>query len=93
MAHNATQILCIIHDNQANAYNTPFASKNGNTAIRSFHDSIQQPGSVLHNHPEDFVLYQTGTFDELTGDIEITEPRIKLANGVELAASLHAVGE
>lgn len=91
--HNPSYILAIIHDSQAKAYNPPFNSRNAETAVRQFMDSIAKPGTVLADHPEDFTLYQAGTFDELTGRLERTDPPIKLASGVQLAANLQLVGE
>ena len=91
----ATHILVTIYDGAAKAYNTPYVSKNTETAIRSFADSMVV-NSTLSRHPEDFILYQTGWFDELSGDVWKCEPRIKLTHGNELVGeennrSIHAV--
>lgn len=85
-------IIATIYDSQAKAYN-PFFSQNADTAIRSFRDAMEKPGTIIHDNPEDFILYQTGIFDDLSGDVLPTEPRITLANGNQIAATLHAVGE
>ena len=59
-----------IYDSKAEAYNTPFFFTTIGQATRAFSDEIANPRSQLHSHPEDFGLFELGTYDDATAKIE-----------------------
>lgn len=68
--------------------NQPYVANNDLDAMRSFQDTINrepmpgQPKSTLAQHPEDFSLFQLGTFNQQTGEIK---PEVKfLIQAVDL---------
>lgn len=63
-----------IRDCKAEAYMAPFTFRNDGEAIRAFDDSIQKPGTPLHDHPEDFTLFKVGSFNLETGAVEAMAP-------------------
>lgn len=74
-----------VKDRSVDAYQPTQCARSEMEAIRSFGDAIQNPAShVMHKHPDDFDLYQVGTFDDNTGKITPTDPR-KIADGKSLA--------
>jgi len=61
--------LCTVKDRQADAYGRPMFVPALGVAIRSFSDEVnrQDADNQLYNHPDDFDLYELGTFDDNTG--------------------------
>lgn len=69
-----------IYDNVAKIFHDPFMSPSKGAAERSFRDSIADPQSVAHRHPEDYDLFFIGTYDTESGSILPSEPEL-LVNG------------
>ena len=63
-----------IRDSKAEAYLPPFTFRTDGEAIRAFDDSVQKPGTALHDHPEDFFLYKVASFDQDSGRVEPMAP-------------------
>lgn len=74
-------IICAIHDTKAEAYMNPFYMRSEGEAIRAFGDAIDKGDTPLSQHPEDYVLYKLGTFDQSTAAIEYLYK--SLASGVD----------
>ena len=51
------------------------------SAVRTFRQALANPSSVMNFKPEDFSLYQLGTFDVETGTIEPFVPISRLVVG------------
>ncbi|AXL14603.1 nonstructural protein [Microviridae sp.] len=58
-----------IFDTKAKMYNTPFLLMNDSVAIRTCTTMVNDPNSQLAMHPEDYVLYFLGEFDDSNGSI------------------------
>lgn len=65
--------LFSIFDAVAGFYSPVFVAENDNHAIRMFNQSIDM------DHKVDFNLWQLGAFDNDTGEITDTTPRLVLA--------------
>lgn len=61
-----------IKDRAADAFMRPFFVPTANMAIRSFMDEVNRDAAdnQMFVHPEDFDLYEIGTFDDSNGRIE-----------------------
>ena len=59
-----------IYDNKAKAFMQPFTTQNAELAIRTFKEHVNNPESIFHRHPNDFCLYEVGTFDDQTGLVD-----------------------
>jgi hypothetical protein len=61
-----------VYDSKAKIYLDPFTARNRGVAVRSFTEAANSQGHDFCKWPEDYVLYEIGTFnvDEgvLTGD-------------------------
>lgn len=72
-------IVCTIKDRAADAYGRPFYVPAVGVAIRSFQDEVNRPSddSQIYQHPDDFDLFELGSFDDGTGQFELFEtPRL-----------------
>lgn len=59
-----------VQDSKAGMFLPPFPAPNAGVAIRQFTDAIANENSVLSKHPEDYALYELGTFDDVSGQSE-----------------------
>lgn len=69
-----------IRDSAAEAFMRPFFAQGKGSAIRSFQDLCNDPEHPVGQHPEDYSLFEVGSFDEVTGVLDGHEPR-SLGNG------------
>lgn len=78
-------IVLAIRDRAADCFGQPIFVANRGGAIRSFGDEINRKveNNQMNSHPEDFDLYELGTFDDQTGTFESQTPR-QLAVGKDL---------
>lgn len=76
-----------VRDLKAEAYLQPFFSANTNTATRAFQDACRQADSPFAKHPEDYMLFELGLFDDVSGEVESITPKA-LGIGTEFLASL-----
>ncbi|WNK12454.1 MAG: nonstructural protein [Microvirus sp.] len=58
-----------VFDIKAASYAQPFFSQSHATAIRAFSGAVNDPGTMLNRHPEDFTLNHIGEFDDQTGEV------------------------
>ena len=70
-------------DTKAQAYMNPVSCATAGVALRTFEDSVNDPSSPFHKHPEDYILFQVGSFDETTGIITPSNGEA-VAKGVDL---------
>ena len=63
-------ILCSIYDSAVEAYMRPFTAQSPGQATRLFEDELRRPESDMGRHPEDYSLFQIGTFDDSSGSVE-----------------------
>lgn len=59
-------LVCSVFDTVSGVYSAPFYSQNERTAIRSFGDMVLKD-SYVNAHPDDFVFYSLGSFNDKTG--------------------------
>jgi len=72
-------IVVSVKDRAIDAYGRPFVVPTTGSAVRSFTDEVNRKESEMYNHPEDYDLYELGTFCDQTGTFLSTEggvPRV-----------------
>jgi len=67
--------LFTVYDTKVEAYLTPFYMKSKGEAIRAFTDSCNDSQTSFHKHPEDYVLFELGDFDDSTCKFNLHEPK------------------
>lgn len=73
-----------VRDLKADAHLPPFTMRSDGEAIRAFGDSVEKGGTTLSDHPEDFVLVRIGSFDVISGLIDVERP-VNLAVGTDFS--------
>lgn len=72
-----------VYDGKAKTFSSPFFMITVGMALRGFEDLVNDPKTVPSRHPEDFVLYECGTFDDQTGLMEYITPLNLVATATE----------
>lgn len=72
-----------VRDSKANSFGQPFFSTSLGQAERSFGDEINRAAqdNILYLHPDDFELYQLGSFETDTGSFVLLEKPQQVAHG------------
>ena len=78
--------ILTIYDCKAEAYGRPFVARSTGEGLRSFTDEVNsgREDSQLSNHPEDFTLFEIGTFDDVKGEILLYDGKKSLACGLDV---------
>jgi len=69
--------VCSVKDRALDAFNRPIYVPTIGVAIRSFNDEVERKDSEMANHPEDYDLYELGSWDDQTAQYTPLEvPRV-----------------
>lgn len=63
-------VICSVYDSATEAYMRPFTAQTVGQAVRMFEDEVRAEGNPLSAHPEDYSLFQIGTFNDNTAEME-----------------------
>jgi len=72
-----------VYDSKVEAYIQPFYMNSTGAAMRAFEDTVNDPESALNKHPEDYTLFELGTFDDQTAQISLYESKKSLTTAIE----------
>ena len=79
--------IIAIKDQATETFNSVHTVRHVGQATRDFTDAVNDPqNKQLHQHPEDFELWQLGDLDESTGTITPNATRIVRALDVKRTA-------
>ncbi len=56
--------IFVVFDSKASAYLPPFFMPEAGQAVRVFSDMCNSPDHAFGKHPEDYTLFEIGTFDD-----------------------------
>lgn len=73
-----------VRDSVAGYFNPPFVTRSLGEAERGFTDAVRDPKHPFNAHPEDYELFQLGTYDDGTGMFEVGVP-VSVAHGKAVA--------
>jgi hypothetical protein len=78
------QNIYTIYDTAASAFNTPFYMHNDGMAFRAFADNVNDEGSIINKHPEQFILFKLGSYDDSEAMFDLSDKPHPLCKGIEL---------
>ncbi|WNK14496.1 MAG: nonstructural protein [Microvirus sp.] len=69
-------LVFAIRDQAVNSHMVPMFFLTKGQAVRAFSDEVNRkdPNNNLNRHPEDFVLYHLGTYDDYSGLLTAVQP-------------------
>lgn len=83
-----------VFDSKAEAYMRPMYFQTKGLAIRSFSEAVNDGGkSDISKYPADFVLFELGDFDELSGTFLLHKCPISVGVALEFLKSSQEVGQ
>lgn len=78
------RLVCFaIYDSKVGAYMQPFFQQSKGSAIRGFTDVANDSTSGLFKHPEDYTLFELGSFDDSTAQFELYDTPVSCGVAVE----------
>lgn len=77
-------ILISIYDSASGAYSRPECAAAAPAALRGFRDLVNSKEGAVSKHPDDFTLFELGSFDDNSGKFEIHEEPLRIARGKDL---------
>lgn len=75
-----------VFDKAVNAFMRPFYCVARGEALRVFMDAVGDKNSQFCKHPEDYILFQCGEFDDVKGVFTQEEPE-KVITALECVAA------
>ena len=72
--------LFSIYDKKGQIYGTPFVCRNVEEAKRNLAALAKDPNSMVQKFPEDFSVFELGSFSDKTGKIDALKEVLHLAN-------------
>lgn len=80
-------VVCAVRDRALDAFMQPFFAPSVGIAVRSFGDEVNRAESPMAAHPDDYDLYQLGTFDDATGRFAVGDGPRQVAIGKDVRRS------
>jgi len=73
-----------IFDSKSSCYKQPFFARATGEGVRIFEDiaNMTNENNQVNLHPEDFILYEIGIYDDSTGNIEPVQ-HVTLGKAIE----------
>lgn len=77
--------MFVVYDSKSESYGQPFFAQATGSAIRAFSDDANARGekSMVSSHPEDFTLFEIGTYNHTDGTIGIYEAKKSLGCAID----------
>lgn len=75
--------LIAVKDVKAGHYAKPVAVPTDAVGVRAFQDAVNDKSTEYAKHPEDYEIWNIGTYDDNSGKVVASEPR-QLASAVAL---------
>jgi len=79
-----------IFDRKALSYHMPYYAPTDNAAVRTLSDAVADTNNSLGRHPNDYVLYYVGDFDDQTGVYTPVAPLVHVIDAIHLARALQS---
>lgn len=75
-----------IFDSKVGAYGRPFFDQSKGSVIRSVTEAVNDKTTTFGKYPSDFVLFELGTFDELSCSFDLYAGPVSIGCLVEFVA-------
>jgi len=82
-----------IYDSKAATYNAPFCFGATGQAVRAFADLANDRDSNIAKHPEDYFLYEVGTYDDAVALVEPLKEQINLGCAITYVDKFEVTGQ
>jgi hypothetical protein len=73
-----------VFDRKSLVYAPPFFSPTDGSAARALQDAVADTNTPIGSHPNDYVLYYIGTYDDQKGRLEPVDPLVHVIDAIAL---------
>ncbi len=73
----------VIYDSKSEIYEAPFCQRTKGEAVRTFIDLVNNPKSLVSQHPEDYTLFHVGQYDNSKGTHTNLNALLSLGTGIQ----------
>lgn len=80
-----------IRDDKVAAYAQPWYAPTRGAALRMFADLVNDDQSAVAKHPEDYTLFELGSYDDATGQFVCEDSPYALGKALEYANTQSSV--
>lgn len=80
------QKVYAVRDVKADSFGSPICCPTDGLATRAFADACADPRSPMAQYPEDYSLYQIGSFDPSAGKLDGVQLPVLVCSAVEVLA-------
>lgn len=77
------KLIFSVYDSAAKFYSDPFFALTKGQALRDFVRAANDKNTYLNLAPADYTLFQLGSFDELTGKVDMELTPVALGKAIE----------
>lgn len=70
-----------IYDVKGQFFSQPFVAATNAAGMRQFGDLVNNPNTLFAAHPKDYALYEIGSYDDQTADLQKHKTNTMLAMG------------
>ena len=78
-----------IFDRKALVYHAPFFAPTDGAAVRSMSDAVQDTNTTFNRHPNDYVLFYVGDYDDTKGALAPISPLVHVIDAIALVQHQH----
>lgn len=80
-----TLTVLAVFDKCANTFGRPFYAPNTPAATRSLRSEVNNPqAGTIYTDPQDFALYELGSFDDQSGTFNLLQPPANVINSLDV---------
>lgn len=79
--------IVAIYDVKAESYHKPIFVQSNGAAVRAFGDAVNDPSTEFHKHPEDYLMFSLGDYDDQTALFHLDVAPLELAKALALKTS------
>lgn len=77
-------VLVSVRDVVSKSYDHPRCFRTVGEAVRAFEQTCKDPKSSFAQNPSDYMMEQIGSFDELSGHIDVLEKPLLLTTAKQI---------
>lgn len=78
-----SKLIFCVFDSKAEFYNLPFFAVSVGEVLRMFTDEVNNPNSLLCKHPEDYTLFQLGSYYDQNASFDLLPTPKPLGKALE----------
>lgn len=77
-----------VYDGKAKFFEKPFFMRNNGEALRAWATVASDKSTSIGMYPADFSLFEIGSYDELSANVQMLEAKVNLGTAIEHSTSI-----